>query len=398
MTGSEGWPPERPRRFEPTDNGHPALSDEFESFLKLLFDPPDDAPDVDPNLPSHPGDAPSAHSTEHSADRPTSDVAPEWQRHADERWVVGDPGRQAEIEPLAAMPWSRPDTVLDGATVEGLAFRAASLRGIGHQQYARPRQDAYGYLISEDQNLLVGCVADGVSEGRWSHHAADIACRLLTQGVLDGLVASTQEVAAAWTLAVDALAWPALVDAVNDAIVETAIARLRERGALVKATSPGGEGAGADAPITMADAARLLSTTAVVFAVTTKPSPDGAHHYVLAVVAGDSSAYLLSGARWTPLTDTKGEDGGVVSSSVRPLPGPQDVDVLHGKLRAGECLVVVTDGVGDPLGAGGGSVGRFLAAAWTKPPALLAFGGHVGFLRKTFNDDRTAFAIWPVPK
>lgn len=389
MTGSEGRSTEPTGRIDATDDGHTLPRDEFDSLLELLAGPPSDASEDSSPRPMSPP------LSEPTSEIPTeTNPAPSWQRHADERWVVGDPGRQSEIIPLAGMPWSRPDTVLDGATVEDLTFRAASLRGIGHQQYARPRQDAYGYLISEDEHLLVGCVADGVSQGRWSHHAADIACRVLTRGVLEALVAGAMGETPGWAAAVEALPWGELVDAANDAIVDTAVTRLRERGALEEAAS-GDESTGGDTSFTMADAARLLSTTAVVFAVTTTPSPEGIHPYVLGVVAGDSSAYLLSDKGWTPLTGTKGEEGGVISSAVQPLPGPQVVEVLQGQLHVGECLVVMTDGVGDPLGAGSGAVGHFLADAWTEPPAILAFGGHVGFLRKTFSDDRTAFAMWP---
>jgi serine/threonine protein phosphatase PrpC len=307
-----------------------------------------------------------------------------WERHVDERWVVGDPGRQAEVVPLAAKPWSRPDTVLDGATVDQITFRAASIRGIGHQQYARPRQDAYGYLISDVRPLLVGCVADGVSEGRWSHHAADIACAELTRRVLEAIEQ------AEWTTGIESLPWSDLVDATNNAIVSTAVTRLQELGRLEHR-----ETTEKDLPITMSDAARLLSTTAIVFAVSAARTPEGAHPFLIGLVAGDSSAYMLSDGVWNPLTGTKGEEGGVITSSVSPLPGPQEVEVFSGQLEPGDCLVIVTDGVGDPLGSGSGAVGSFLANAWKEPPSILAFGDQVGFLRKNFTDDRTAFAIWP---
>jgi hypothetical protein len=56
--------------------------------------------------------------------------------------------------------------------------------------------------------------------------------------------------------------------------------------------------------------------------------------------------------------------------------------------------VLITDGVGDPLGSGGGTVGRFLAHMWATPPEILAYAQHVGFYRKSFTDDRTAVTVW----
>jgi hypothetical protein len=57
----------------------------------------------------------------------------------------------------------------------------------------------------------------------------------------------------------------------------------------------------------------------------------------------------------------------------------------------------MTDGIGDPLAAGTGEVGRFLTGVWSTPPASgLEFAAHVGFARRSFDDDRTAVAFWPV--
>jgi hypothetical protein len=145
------------------------------------------------------------------------------------------------------------------------------------------------------------------------------------------------------------------------------------------------------------DASKLMATTAIVFAVGAQPTAEGVP-YALAVAAGDSSAFLLSSLQWQSLTDIKNLDTEIASSSVRPLPSRRTVTSQSGLLQPGDALVVMTDGVGDPLGSGLGVVGRFLAQCWNLPCDPLAFGSQVGFIRKTFVDDRTAFTIWHVPQ
>ena len=311
------------------------------------------------------------------------DAAPEWSRLPSGRWAVGDHGRQEEIVPLPALPRHRPDTVIDGAHLEALTFRAACLRGLSHQQYGRPRQDSYAYEFSDDSRWLVACVADGVSEGERSHEAADIAVSTIVArlaGVLADVDSKTSE-------ELDALPWQKAVHEANRRIILAAQSQTDER-------------VGHDFSevrterLTASQVARLMSTTAIVLAVSTQPNGSGHHIYGLALAAGDSSAFKLSAGFWTPLTATKTTDGGIVSSSVRPLPEPHIVKYESGWLEPGECLVLMTDGLGDPLGSGTGVVGRFLEHAWAKPPDLLSFACQLGFLRKTYTDDRTAFAVW----
>jgi hypothetical protein len=60
-------------------------------------------------------------------------------------------------------------------------------------------------------------------------------------------------------------------------------------------------------------------------------------------------------------------------------------------------LLIGTDGIGDPLGAGQGGVGDLFRDVLTKPtvPSLIEFAHAVDFSRETFDDDRTLVAVWP---
>ncbi|MGX6603192.1 protein phosphatase 2C domain-containing protein [Micromonosporaceae bacterium Da 78-11] len=330
------------------------------------------------------------------------DTEADWRVHANGRWIVQDAGRQPEVEalPAAGRAGTRPDTVIDGGRLGGLTYRATSQRGFAHQEVGTPRQDAYLVRPTPDRRWLVGCVADGVSEGKLSHEAADLVCQETTVRMARALTGlDLDRGPQAWTEAV--ARWPAIVAGTlpwSD-IVEAANAAVRR--AAKTAMGEGLDRAGDTAGLARLDehwddaaARKVMSSTAVVFAVSAVPAGDGSHPAVLAVLAGDSAALLLDNDGWTPLSAVKNEGAEIASSTVAPLPGTVRVTPHARMLRPGQTLVVLTDGLGDPLGSGGGVVGEFLASMWRRPPELFAFAQQVGFYRKSFADDRTAVAIW----
>jgi hypothetical protein len=335
----------------------------------------------------------SADEASAASDQVTRSTLPDWDRHEDGRWFIGDGGAAADIVAAPASPHGRPDTVIDGATVGGISYRAVSTRGVSHRDQARPRQDAYGFRFSSCGSWLVGCVADGVSEGRHSHIAADLACDRTTKtvvGSLDGVVVPPTR--AGWVEFARELPWQTAVDVAADAIVQEATAFVRatfeRQGDADRAAELN------DTLLPVSSASKVMSTTAVVFAVATRPNDDGAFPYVLTVAAGDSSGLVLSGETWSPVTPVKNAGEEIASSSVRPLPRRGPLSPVVGVLEPGDVLVVITDGVGDPLGSGTGIVGRFLAQAWRVAPDLVEFASQVSFVRRTFVDDRTAFVVW----
>ncbi|MEV6527258.1 protein phosphatase 2C domain-containing protein [Longispora sp. NPDC051575] len=349
-----------------------------------------------PEIDAGPGDTPEDDPEPTVAEQPEprTQPRPEWWRHDNERWIVGDAGRQPEVVPLpsTAIAATRPDTVVDGGRVGGLDFRATSTRGLGHQQAGTPRQDAYLVRPSRDGRWLVGCVADGVSEGRRSHEAADLVCHTVSRVLLDGLAATRPEDLGDWQSAVERLPWQEAVDAASAAVVRAAHAAMqavyRRRGDVESLASL------EDAPLPEAAARTVMSSTAVAFLVSTAADSTGGHPFALTVAAGDSSALRLAAGAWHPLSEVKNAGADIASSAVRPLPRAVRTQPTSGVLRPGEALAVITDGLGDPMGAGQGVVGRFLADRWRTPPDLLAFAQHVAFYRRTFTDDRTAVVVW----
>ena len=321
---------------------------------------------------------------------------PEWQRHENGRWVLGDAGRQPETRPAPStvVAPGRPDTVVDGGRLGALSYRATSLRGLGHQQNGTPRQDSYLVRPTRDESFLVGCVCDGVSEQKRSHEAADVVCDVITKELVAAFAAKDFEADPEdWESTVDRLPWQAAVDAASRAVVAAAEGFLRRSYTLRNKTE---ELERLDAkPFDAARARQVMSTTAVAFVVATQPRQDGRFPLAMAVAAGDSSVMLLTGEGWEPLTAIKNEGEDIASSAVSPLPREATVEPIARYLCDGDVLAVVTDGIGDPLGRGQGVVGRFLAKMWREPPDLLAFAQHAAFYRKSFSDDRTAVVVWP---
>lgn len=294
--------------------------------------------------------------------------------------AVGEPGRAAALvtaRPDSAVPF-HPDTVLDGVRVSGatgtdrLDLRAASVRGLSHRYYGRVRQDDYAFVVTGDSRYLVLAVADGVSAGALSHVAAGIVTRHGCRRIAGQLTNCEP----------DDLDWTAILCGVADDVVSRA-----------GATDP--DLRDGDAP-TVAE--RMAAT--VLFAVVgTDPGADGAHP-VYAMAYGDTSAWLLDPAAqppWSPLHAVKNAGAGLASSATFavPLVPATAPPPVRTHLAPGCALVLMTDGVGDPLGGGGGDVGTYLAAAWTQPPDPLTFAAQIGFARRSYDDDRTVVAVWP---
>jgi hypothetical protein len=220
----------------------------------------------------------------------------------------------------------------------------------------------------------VVAVADGVSAGLLSHHAARIVTHHGCARLAKLLSSSSSE----------SIAWPALLHDVSQAVIN--------EGRLLLQAGDGPE------EVTARTVAKHLAATAI-FAVIPLTSTDediDVHLFAL----GDTSAWVLrEGTMWENQQPIKNADAVIASSAVQAIPlvpttlGPP----MRAIIRPGDALVLMSDGIGDPLSTGAGEVGAFLAQAWAEPPQALAFAAHIDFARKSYQDDRTAVALWPLP-
>lgn len=291
---------------------------------------------------------------------------------------VGDPGRAAAV-PSYPDPenWDRPDTVIDGVqlkTVDGspaMELRAASVRGRSHRFEAKTRQDAYAYRC--DGRFVVAGVADGVSSGSLSHVAANIVSRHGCQMIVERLV-NAPPADIDWSEILRLLA----INVISAGHRQLLLSR---------------PDAGQLNPV---EVARYLSATAL-FAVVEMRPVDG-YRPVHIFAYGDTSCWILRpGTGWEPQQPVKNQGAVVASSETKGIPAvpKQAPPAIRTQLADEDTLLLITDGIGDPLGDGKGTVGAFLARMWRRPPAPLEFAAHVDFARRSHDDDRTALAIWP---
>jgi serine/threonine protein phosphatase PrpC len=309
---------------------------------------------------------------------------PRW-RGGFTRFSVGDPGRAGQaVQPAPALGWwDQRDTVLDGVLFtdgsgqRALELRAASVRGLSHRYYGKVRQDEYAYRCTADNGFLVAAVADGVSAGRFSHHAAQVVTR---QGC--ALIAN-------WLREVepDDLPWVGVLEELSAAVVDGGRRLLRQR-----------EGSQLDADgLDLHAIAGELAATALFAVVDLRADTSERTAHLLAL--GDTSAWVLrSGTTWEALQPIKNDGAVIATSATSALPVvPAEVGPPRRvTVGPGDALVLVSDGIGDPLGDGTGDVGAFLASVWRRPPAALEFAAQVDFARKSYDDDRTAVVLWPL--
>jgi serine/threonine protein phosphatase PrpC len=284
---------------------------------------------------------------------------------------IGDPGRAA----TAVVPRRderfpfRHDIVADTARVGGLDVLGASVRGLSHLYYGVVRQDAFAYRRTRDRRWLVVAVADGVSAGDHSHVAADI----VSHTGCDLVAAQLEKRDPA------DLRWHAILTELAGEIVTRA----------KQLFGPAPE-----------NVACRMAATALFAVVGVEPAESG-DRPVHVMSVGDTSAWLLrpdAEPAWQALHEVKNGASVVASSATAALPGMPSrlATPVTTCLRPDEVLVLMSDGVGDPLGHGTGDVGAYLAQAWRRAPDPFTFAAQVGFRRRSYDDDRTVVAVWPV--
>lgn len=283
--------------------------------------------------------------------------------------VVGRPSPRVEPATIAAdyrsLPF-RPDVVIDGWSTDAVTLRGASLRGHLHRYNGAPRQDDFA-LHHLPGGRVIALVADGVSGAPQSHIGASTATRQAAEWLHTNL--GENLAATDWIGLLKSTAWA-----------------LNERAqTLLGLAEPD--------PVR---AEEQLATT-LMCAVIEPVGPGALRAYL--VGAGDSAAWLLSSGRFTQILGGKAEpESGITSSAVIGLPRvAPEVTAVEVDITGDEVLLIATDGIGDPLGAGHGGVGNLFRDVLTRPcpPSLIEFAHAVDFSRETFDDDRTLVAVWP---
>ena len=273
----------------------------------------------------------------------------------------GDPSSASELPvPLR----SRAGSNSAGYRAEGgwsadFVVLAASVAGVAHRLAGRRCEDAYGWAGAGPGRLAL-VVADGVSTAGRGGEGADIA----VSAACDYLAAENGE--SGW----------------GESECRAAARAASE--ALVFAGGP---------------AAADLSTTLVVALL----SAGGGGAEALLARVGDSSAFVLEGTEWRELFPGRAEED-MRGLPVKVLPlrqgaGPGAIETASAFLMPGRALVLLTDGMADPLREGPGTVAPALAEVLSGGPsgelAPLELANAADFSRRGCQDDRTVLVAWP---
>jgi hypothetical protein len=287
---------------------------------------------------------------------------------------VGEPSSAGHIDmALISKPEDRPDTIIDFGREGNLVVRAASVRGLSHRFKRITRQDHYAIRTDTSARYLVVACADGVSSAERSDRAARIAAERGAEIIARQLDGSEPGL----------LPWEDVIRQVAQLIVGDAKKQLAAR---------------SDGELEP-DGAQIMgfSASTVQYAVIETETKEDGLQCVWSVGVGDTSAWTLDAGTWSALTPVKNAGAAVSTSMVTPLPHlppSEDLVVRRASLPQGSALFLMTDGVGDPLGAGAGDVAEELARRWGTPPDPYSFAAQVDFSRRSYDDDRTVIGIW----
>ena len=285
------------------------------------------------------------------------------------RIVVDRPTRR--LEPSTVMPSLRgrrpfiPDTIADGWSTNRFCVRAASVRGDAHRYDGSPRQDEFIVAHHPASESLIVAVADGVSSASAACDGALTVCHYATAAILDSL---DQGRDLDWTNLFQCCAW---------SLIELAQRRV-----------------GDDADLQVAES---LFATTLTIAVLTPRSGDLVELSTASI--GDSALWILHEGDLVQVIGGKSEaiDGEPFSSTVAALPRlPPKVFSVKREMSSDDVMLVISDGIGDPLSDGTGLVGELLKSELKVSPETLQFARIADFSRATFIDDRTLVAVWPI--
>ncbi|HTW10840.1 MAG TPA: protein phosphatase 2C domain-containing protein [Acidimicrobiales bacterium] len=261
----------------------------------------------------------------------------------------------------------------DGGVSPVFSVLAASVAGASHRLAGRPCEDAYGWDVLGPGAIAL-LLADGVGAASRGGEAAELAVSAAARYLIE---ASHPDRAGGRT------SWTAYGDAVRGAVLAADVA----------VEAAGGLSAG-------------LATTLVV-AVLTYPAGVSSAHAQLARV-GDSTAFVLSGrehgeqpGEWREAFSAVEQGGGAGDNVTNVVPlgraRAQEIEQVPAEVPVGAALVLVSDGIANPLRDGPATVAPALATVLAGRDQLspLSLARAIDFSRRGALDDRALVIAWP---
>jgi hypothetical protein len=293
--------------------------------------------------------------------------------------AIGDIGRLATVSPKVPDSGDyRPDFTVDRVDIGGLKLGLASLRGLGHQDHGKPRQDSAAYAVIRDKRYLITAIADGMSSAPLSHLGADCTVKASLRAAEQALSVLPLDAQ------LNSVDWASVEEIVRTKLFECA-KRLENTGAFRV------EG---DADATTYS--RAIGTTAELLVVSTKAMRNGAYEFIRVVLSGDGSGYVRTKDGWVTLSAGKANAGELASNAIVPLPMKSEgfPFTQHGAILPGQAVLSVTDGIGD-VGIGtDNDTSEFLFERLSEPLSAPELLRTLSFIVRAKDDDRTAAIVW----
>jgi len=293
-------------------------------------------------------------------------------------FYIGELGRMNEIKPKYAGAFGyRPDNTIDRIDVGKLTLGAVSLRGIMHQDLAKPRQDALAFSVTDDRKYLIAAIADGVSAATLSHIGADFAVSAILK-LINTVLKKNKE-------SLNDIDWQSIYEDLHAQFIDRS-AKLAKQG-LFKVIGKANP----------AKYAEVLGTTAEALIIAIQPDKLGKHDFLRVVFAGDGSGYTLDPEKgWCILSSGKDNSGEIADSSVVPLPIECEGApwLFAGHISENQAVMIATDGIGD-LGIGSeNDTSVFLQKMLSRPASSIELLKAFSVLIRYKDDDRTAVIVW----
>ena len=275
------------------------------------------------------------------------------------------------------------DVACEAGTVGELAISAVSVRGHKHRVDGRENEDSFAIRIAKSQageEYVILVLCDGLSSAKHSAFAARRTSSLVAD-VLRRVISHEAFLISRLGIALEAC--------LQDFVLPELRSWPRPSGELSLAAYGYPETPSSDVPLT-----DLLVTLSIAVVPTTNGT-NGASEVFLATI-GDSPIFvLLRNGDW--LRPSYGEqDEGVLTTATAAFPKTTDAATTQILLYEGDCLCLMSDGVGNFIQNKSGSLrlGQHLAEVWRSPRDIPTLVRDVSFDLRSADDDRTVILCW----
>ncbi|WP_336249394.1 protein phosphatase 2C domain-containing protein [Stomatohabitans albus] len=263
----------------------------------------------------------------------------------------------------------RSDIAVSHVDTPRVKATGVSLRGYGHLRNGKPLQDAHAVGVVPDSSLLVALVADGSGRYPHSHWLSEVVVRSGWRCVAETLHGAQQ-----------------LPHDVNGLVAELHELAMTQGRRLCHYLGVGQDGHDHDspAPLSAEEIAQQMACTLQFVLLDTETL-----EYLWVDVAGDGSAYWRDRkARLHVIqqgTDELGEN-----SWTPPLPLYRGDPLVHaGRLKAGDMLMMVTDGIGEALLNGKTPESISFSSRLQTRPSVFNIASFVSTIGLHDKDDKT---------